>query len=47
MKKCLDVFNKFKNVFTPDHKVLINLTTELNKYTKIIEINKINKIIEG
>lgn len=26
--------NKFKNVFTSDHKDLTNITTELNKYTK-------------
>jgi len=26
--------NEFKNVFVSDHKDLINVTTELNKYTK-------------
>lgn len=34
-EKMLDQqINKFKNVFTSDHKDLTNITTELNKYTK-------------
>ena len=31
--------NKFKNVFTSDHKDLTNITTELNKYTKYTKNN--------